>query len=128
MALPSKSQKSPTQSKTESTATSKPNHSTDPVFDEILSQFSDSIAWFFSRPAALYKWLTAPKGGNRIFLSAIAVYSGQCQQRHTGKRSESVRTLRKPASLTRLTPKLIPHLFLSRSLPTLAVWEISTSL
>jgi len=44
------------------------NHNTDPTFEDAIESLSDSVAWFFSRPAALYKWLTAPKGGNRIVL------------------------------------------------------------
>lgn len=42
--------------------------------DEIFGSLADSIAWFFSRPAALYKWCTAPRGGQRIFLGTIAIY------------------------------------------------------
>ena len=50
------------------------NHSTDPTFDDAIESLSDSVAWFFSRPAALYKWLTAPKGGNRIVLGSLTIY------------------------------------------------------
>ena len=50
------------------------NHSTDPTLDDAIESLSDSAAWFFSRPAALYKWLTAPKGGNRIVLGCLTIY------------------------------------------------------
>ena len=53
---------------TKSAQPSTDNHSTDPTFEDAIENLSDSVAWFFSRPAALYKWLTAPKGGNRIVL------------------------------------------------------------
>lgn len=52
----------------------KSNHNTEPSADEIFGSLADSIAWFFSRPAALYKWCTAPRGGQRIFLGSIAIY------------------------------------------------------
>lgn len=55
-----------------------PNHNTEPTADEIIGSMSDSFAWFFSRPAALYKWCTAPKGGQRIFLGSIAIYFWLC--------------------------------------------------
>ena len=50
------------------------NHNTDPTFEDAIENLSDSVAWFFSRPAALYKWLTAPKGGNRIVLGSLTIY------------------------------------------------------
>ncbi len=53
---------------------SQTDRSTEPDFDEVLEGLSDSIAWFLSRPAALYKWLTAPHGGQRIILSALTLY------------------------------------------------------
>jgi hypothetical protein len=59
---------------TESTDPKSPTRSTDPDFDEVLEGLSDSIAWFLSRPAALYKWMTAPHGGQRIILSALTLY------------------------------------------------------
>jgi hypothetical protein len=59
---------------TESTDSKSPNRSTDPDFDEVLEGLSDSIAWFLSRPAALYKWMMAPHGGQRIILSALTLY------------------------------------------------------
>jgi hypothetical protein len=60
---------------TESTdSKSQINRSTEPDFDEVLEGLSDSIAWFLSRPAALYKWMTAPHGGQRIILSALTLY------------------------------------------------------
>lgn len=59
----------------EKTATqAKSNHDTTPSADEVFGSLADSIAWFFSRPAALYKWCTAPRGGQRIFLGSIAIY------------------------------------------------------
>ncbi|MBN8564518.1 MAG: hypothetical protein J0L70_28710 [Leptolyngbya sp. UWPOB_LEPTO1] len=56
----------------------KSNHNTEPTADEIFSSLADTIAWFFSRPAALYKWCTAPRGGQRIFLGSIAIYFWLC--------------------------------------------------
>jgi hypothetical protein len=65
--------KSASQTKPNET-TQQTNRSTDPDFDEVLEGLSDSIAWFLSRPAALYKWLTAPQGGQRIILSLLTLY------------------------------------------------------
>ena len=59
---------------TKSAQPSTDNHSTDPTFEDAIESLSDSVAWFFSRPAALYKWLTAPKGGNRIVLGSLTIY------------------------------------------------------
>jgi hypothetical protein len=76
MAISSRNGTKPTsKNTTESTdPKSQPNRSTDPDFDEVLEGLSDSIAWFLSRPAALYKWMTAPHGGQRIILSALTLY------------------------------------------------------
>lgn len=64
-----------TKTATEKTAQpSTDNHNTDPTFEDAIESLSDSVAWFFSRPAALYKWLTAPKGGNRIVLGSLTIY------------------------------------------------------
>lgn len=62
----------------EPTQPTKANHDTNPTTDEIIGSMGDTIAWFFSRPAALYKWCTAPKGGQRIFLGSIAIYFWLC--------------------------------------------------
>jgi hypothetical protein len=56
----------------------KSNHNTEPTMDDILASMADTIAWFFSRPAALYKWCTAPRGGQRIFLGSMAIYFWLC--------------------------------------------------
>ncbi|BAS54256.1 hypothetical protein LBWT_1420 [Leptolyngbya boryana IAM M-101] len=68
------------QNKTESPTAqpAKTNHDTNPSPDEIFGSMADCIAWFFSRPAALYKWCTAPRGGQRIFLGSIAIYFWLC--------------------------------------------------
>ena len=68
------SKKSTTQETSRKSADPQTTRSTDPDFDEVLSGLSDSLAWFLSRPAALYKWLTAPQGGQRIILSALTLY------------------------------------------------------
>ncbi|WP_415354621.1 hypothetical protein [Leptolyngbya sp. FACHB-1624] len=79
MALRS-AQNNSTQTKPESSTAqpAKANHNTEPTADELFGSMADSIAWFFSRPAALYKWCTAPRGGQRIFLGSIAIYFWLC--------------------------------------------------
>ncbi|MBN8563434.1 MAG: hypothetical protein J0L70_23130 [Leptolyngbya sp. UWPOB_LEPTO1] len=79
MALRS-AQNNSTQTKPESSTRqpSKANHNTEPTADELFGSMADSIAWFFSRPADLYKWCTAPRGGQRIFLGSIAIYFWLC--------------------------------------------------
>ena len=60
------------------TANQDGNHSTNPTTDEVIGSFADSIAWFLSRPAALYKWLTAARGGQRIILGGLTIYFFLC--------------------------------------------------
>jgi hypothetical protein len=76
MAMRTNSQDKSTETTTEQAT--KANHNTEPTADELVGSFADTIAWFFSRPAALYKWCTAPTGGQRIFLGSIAIYFWLC--------------------------------------------------
>jgi hypothetical protein len=68
------SKKTTTQQAPTKSANPQTDRSTDPDFDEVLEGLSDSIAWFLSRPASLYKWMTAPQGGQRIILSLLTLY------------------------------------------------------
>ena len=70
----SRSRNSDSATTTKSAQPNTDNHNTDPTFEDAIESLSDSVAWFFSRPAALYKWLTAPKGGNRIVLGSLTIY------------------------------------------------------
>lgn len=77
MPLRSNSQSKTTASKTADTSKER-SQTTDANFDDVFGELSNTIAWFFSRPAAMYKWCTAPHGGQRIFLGSLAIYFWLC--------------------------------------------------